>query len=76
MRELREEVGIPPSDVRVLGTLSKLYTPPSNSAIVPVVMEAEQMLACVPDPVEVEEWFWVQLEQLLGTAVEEEWELP
>jgi mutator protein MutT len=76
MRELREEVAIPPSDVRVLGTLSKLYTPPSNSAIVPVVMEAEQMLTCVPDPVEVEEWFWVQLDQLLGTAVEEEWELP
>lgn len=76
LRELQEEVGIPSSEVEVIGTLSSLYTPPSNSMIVPVVMVCHRMPSLQLDANEVEEAFWVSLNQLIGTVVEEEWELP
>lgn len=37
LRELHEEIGIDPSDVIILGGLSPLYIPPSNSAVTPLV---------------------------------------
>ncbi len=76
LRELREEVGIEPTLVVVLGSLTSLYTPPSNSAIVPIVMSCAYPLECRLDAAEVEESFWVELAALSDTAIEEEWELP
>jgi 8-oxo-dGTP pyrophosphatase MutT (NUDIX family) len=43
IREAREEIGIWPESISVVGTLSPLYIPPSNSAVTPVV-------ACVQQP--------------------------
>lgn len=37
LREAEEEVGINPSDVNVIGTLSNLFIPVSNMLVVPVV---------------------------------------
>ena len=37
LRELNEETGVDVSSVRVLGTLSEIYIPPSNSAVTPIV---------------------------------------
>jgi 8-oxo-dGTP pyrophosphatase MutT (NUDIX family) len=37
LREAREEVGIPPDQVRILGSLSPLYVRPSNNMVLPVV---------------------------------------
>ena len=37
IRETKEEIGIQPKDVYVLGSLSQLYIPPSNFLIEPVV---------------------------------------
>jgi len=37
LRELHEEIGVEPHDVTILGELSPLYIPPSNSAVTPVV---------------------------------------
>jgi 8-oxo-dGTP pyrophosphatase MutT (NUDIX family) len=37
LRETNEEVGISHSQIQILGELSELYTPPSNSAIHPIV---------------------------------------
>ncbi len=37
LRELHEEIGVDPSDVIILGELSPLYIPPSNSAVTPLV---------------------------------------
>ncbi|GIV53856.1 MAG: coenzyme A pyrophosphatase [Candidatus Kapaibacterium sp.] len=76
LRELWEEVGIARTHVRVLGKLSPFYTPPSNSAIEPVVMVCADRLECMLNYDEVEEAFWVSLEELLGSAVERIWELP
>jgi len=76
LRELSEEVGLPAQCVEVLGRLTPLYTPPSNSAITPVVMWCTAPVELSLDPREVEEAFWVRLDDLLGSAVEQEWELP
>lgn len=37
LRETFEEVGISPETIRVLGSLTKLYVPPSNSLMFPVI---------------------------------------
>lgn len=37
LREAREEVGLDPADVDVLGTLPPLWLPPSNFAVTPVL---------------------------------------
>ncbi len=37
LRELHEEIGVDPRDVIILGGLSPLYIPPSNSAVTPIV---------------------------------------
>lgn len=37
LRELREEIGVRPQDVTIVGQLSPLYIPPSNSAVTPFV---------------------------------------
>ena len=37
LRELNEETGVDLATVRVLGTLSEIYIPPSNAAVTPIV---------------------------------------
>lgn len=37
LREMHEEVGVRPDDVTLLGHLTPLYIPPSNSAVTPIV---------------------------------------
>ena len=37
LREANEEVGVDPKDVQIIGQLSKLYIPPSNFDVYPVV---------------------------------------
>lgn len=37
LREFGEEVGVSPGSVQVLGELSQIYIPPSNSAVTPIV---------------------------------------
>ncbi len=37
LRELHEETGVDVSSVRVLGTLSEIYIPPSNASVIPIV---------------------------------------
>jgi 8-oxo-dGTP pyrophosphatase MutT (NUDIX family) len=37
LRELREEIGVDPGEVTIVGQLSALYIPPSNSAVTPFV---------------------------------------
>lgn len=37
LREMQEETGVEPESVMVLGALSDLYIPPSNSAVTPII---------------------------------------
>lgn len=52
-REAYEELGISRSDIKIIGNLSKLYVPPSNFLIFPVLAIAEKRAEYKPDPREV-----------------------
>lgn len=53
LRESHEEVRIVPEKVRVLGTLSELYIPPSNFLVLPVLGYSESRPDFIPDKTEV-----------------------
>ncbi|MBL7997768.1 MAG: CoA pyrophosphatase [Candidatus Kapabacteria bacterium] len=75
LRETREETGIAESGIAILGSLSQLYTPPSNSAIHPVVGWMPELPDLQINPDEVDECFSVGLDALHSPAniSEEEW---
>jgi 8-oxo-dGTP pyrophosphatase MutT (NUDIX family) len=53
LREAREELGIPPEEVAVLGCLDDVHTVKSNYVVTPVVGHLETMPVLIPDPAEV-----------------------
>jgi 8-oxo-dGTP pyrophosphatase MutT (NUDIX family) len=65
LREAREEVGIRPECLRILGELTPLYIPPSNYCIYPVVAFADGRPDFRPFAEEVEEVIEVPLDHLL-----------
>lgn len=65
LRELEEEVGIPASDVIVLGRLTPVFIPPSNSAVVPIVGVVRQADDLVLSIAEVKETFRLGLHRIL-----------
>jgi 8-oxo-dGTP pyrophosphatase MutT (NUDIX family) len=75
LREAREELGIVPETVRILGMLTPLYIPPSNYCIYPVVSAVAKRPNFSPSPKEVAETIEVPLGHLLETKnrVEEMW---
>ena len=66
LREAEEEIALRPENVKVIGELEELYIPPSKFLVSPFVgllsREAEMTL----DPEEVEEIFYVSLEELMS----------
>ncbi len=64
LREAEEEVGINKHDVTVLGTLSKLYIPPSDFLILPVVGGIDYVPDFVVQTSEVDGILQVPLENL------------
>ena len=75
LRETREEIGVPPDGLAVLGALTPLYIPPSNFCVYPVVAVADGVLAFSPQTEEVAEVIEVPLDHLLepATVREEKW---
>lgn len=65
LREAHEEVGIEPSAVKLIGTLTPLYIPPSNFIVTPVLGWAVSRPDFVKDPREVEEIIEVSLGEFL-----------
>jgi 8-oxo-dGTP pyrophosphatase MutT (NUDIX family) len=53
LRETQEEIGIPGSDVEVLGRLSEFHVIPSNYMITPIVGTIQHVPDFIPDPYEV-----------------------
>ena len=54
LREAKEEVGIDPEKVRILGALTELYIPPSNYIVLPFVGYSTERPIFQPDPQEVD----------------------
>ena len=64
LREAQEELGVTPAAVKVLGTLTPLYIPPSDFCITPVVGWTETRPDWQPDSLEVAEVLEVSLRHL------------
>jgi 8-oxo-dGTP pyrophosphatase MutT (NUDIX family) len=77
LREAREELGIHPESVRVIGKLTPLYIPPSNYCIYPVVSSVPARPDFSPSPKEVAEIIEVPLGHLLNVKnrIEEVWNI-
>lgn len=65
LREAEEEVGIKCNSVVVAGELTKLYIPPSNFLVTPVVGFCSRQPAFIPQEKEVDEILEVNLNTLL-----------
>jgi 8-oxo-dGTP pyrophosphatase MutT (NUDIX family) len=60
-REAHEEMGIERNKIRIIGSLTKLYVPPSNFTIYPTVAVNKSVKEFTPDPREVMEYMQVPL---------------
>jgi len=72
LRETREEVGVPPDTVKIIGHLSPLYTPPSNFCIYPFVGYRADRPAFRPHPYEVAAILELPLSYLLNPSIRKE----
>jgi 8-oxo-dGTP pyrophosphatase MutT (NUDIX family) len=69
LREAQEETGLDPAGVRVFATLPRLWLPPTNFAVTPVLAWwAEPSAVRVVDPMEVHAVYRVSVEELLDPA--------
>lgn len=69
LRETGEELGVFPDGTEVVGSLSSLYTPPSNYCIYPFVAHHPGTPTFHPDPIEVAEVLEVPLALLLDQSI-------
>ena len=78
LREAREEVGIVPGTVEVLGPLRTLATIRGQAVITPFVGALAERPQLVPNPAEVERAFDTSLAELVSEGVyrEELWDVP
>src|SRR5699024_2540949 len=65
LREAKEEVGVRPESVDLIGRLSNLYIRPSNNEVCPVVGFLPERPRFEINPDEVEEVFTIEIETLL-----------
>jgi len=65
LRETEEEVGIRYDKIEIIGQLTTLYVPPSNSLIIPIVSLLNEKLPLKINLAEVEEAFWVKLNEFM-----------
>lgn len=68
LRESMEETGIIPSEVKILGSLSRLYIDRSNYVVHPFVGFSRTRPVFNADPVEVKEIVEIDLEKILSPA--------
>jgi 8-oxo-dGTP pyrophosphatase MutT (NUDIX family) len=68
LRETREEIGVEPGRLKILGHLTALYIEVSDFCVHPVVAVADEPLEFIPDPVEVAGIIEVPLARLADPA--------
>lgn len=66
IREAHEEVGIKPDDVKIIGTLSQIYVPPSMYIIHPIVSYCDNKPEFIADINEVSDISIISLSDLLN----------
>ena len=78
LREMQEEIGINPSEARVVAELSAISTVVSNSHIVPIVARFDRKPKMQPMNSEVDRVFTVPLGELIrnDTYSQEHWKFP
>ena len=64
IRECTEEIGVLPSEIRIIGQLTSIYIPVSNYTVHPVVGCINYQPTYIPNVEEVEEIHEVELQQL------------
>jgi len=68
LRETHEEIGLPPDTMQALGDLTPQWIPVSGYVVHPVVALADRRRDLVPDAVEVQAAFWLDLQRLRAQA--------
>ncbi|MCX6307094.1 MAG: CoA pyrophosphatase [Bacteroidetes bacterium] len=68
LREAREEIGIDPTRVQIIGQLTEMYIPPSNFMVTPVVGYQATQPVFTADPKEVAKVIEIKLDDLLDTG--------
>jgi len=69
LREAQEEIGVRVSDITILGKLTKLFIPPSNFYVQPVVGFMTRKPDFYPDPREVDKVIEITLENLKNPEI-------
>jgi hypothetical protein len=69
LRESKEEIGVNPENIRLLGNLTNLYIPPSNFMVTPFVGYQSVRPVFKPDPSEVAEIIEVSLDSFLDNSI-------
>jgi 8-oxo-dGTP pyrophosphatase MutT (NUDIX family) len=68
LREAREEIGIDPKQVQIIGQLTEMYIPPSNFLVTPVVGYQASRPSFTADPKEVAKIIEIQIDDLLNES--------
>jgi 8-oxo-dGTP pyrophosphatase MutT (NUDIX family) len=69
LREAQEEVGLRLTDVRILGSLTELFIPPSNFYVLPVIATIPYRPDFYPDAREVEDIFEIKLDEISDASI-------
>ena len=69
LREASEEIGIIPSEIEIVGNITKLYIPPSNFVVHPFIGIINYPPVFHPDTSEVKEIIEVNIHQLLDNSI-------
>lgn len=69
MREAQEEIGVRLTDVKVLGQLTKLFIPPSNFYVQPVIGYINHKPEFYPDPREVDKVIEIPLSEITNPEI-------
>jgi 8-oxo-dGTP pyrophosphatase MutT (NUDIX family) len=66
LRETEEEIGLERNKIKIIGSLTDLYIPPSNYLVKPFVGYTNDIGCLKPDEKEVKKIFLVELSEFLG----------